>query len=100
MHSTGSGARFALSRFVGFAMEKKRRKANSQMEPQSSNGRDGVDDVAVRQNVQHHAMPAVPDLDVPSLDVPNLGEITSTFEPITDAVPPSASTASAASTAP
>ena len=81
-------------------MEKKRRKANSQMEPQSSNGRDGVDDVAARQNVQHHAMPAVPDLDVPSLDVPNLGEITSTFEPITDVVPPSASTASAASTAP
>ena len=84
-------------------MEKKRRKANSQMEPQSSNGRDGVDDVAARQNVQHHAMPAVPDLDVPSLDVPNLGEITSTFEPITDVVPPSASTtpaATAASTVP
>ena len=99
----GLGARFALSRFVGFAMEKKRWKANSQMEPQSINGRDRMDDVAVRQNVQHHAMPAVPDLDVPSLDVPNLGEITSTFEPITDVVPPSASTApaaTAASTAP
>ncbi|MBW3094365.1 CrcB family protein [Bifidobacterium sp. 64T4] len=72
------------------------------MEPQSSNGRDGAGDVAARQDAQQHAMPTMPimpDLDVPSLDVPNLGEITSTFEPITD-VPPSGAVAASSPAVP
>ena len=49
------------------------------MESQTNNALDGDDAADAWQGIQH--------LDMPDLDVPNLGEITSTFEPITDATP-------------
>ena len=52
------------------------------MESRKNDGRDGGDVVDAWQGVQH--------LDMPDLDIPNLGEITSTFEPVTDVAPPHA----------
>lgn len=52
------------------------------MESRKNDGRDGGDAVDAWQGVQH--------LDMPDLDIPNLGEITSTFEPVTDVAPPHA----------
>ena len=49
------------------------------MESQTNNALDGDDATGAWHGIQH--------LDMPDLDVPNLGEITSTFEPITDATP-------------
>ena len=52
------------------------------MESRKNDGRDGGDVVDAWQGVRH--------LDMPDLDIPNLGEITSTFEPVTDVAPPHA----------
>lgn len=52
------------------------------MESRKNDGCDGGDAVDAWQGVQH--------LDMPDLDIPNLGEITSTFEPVTDVAPPHA----------
>ena len=52
------------------------------MESRKNDGRDGGDAVDAWQGVRH--------LDMPDLDIPNLGEITSTFEPVTDVAPPHA----------
>ena len=52
------------------------------MESRKNDGRDGGDAVDAWQGVQH--------LDMPDLDIPNLGEVTSTFEPVTDVAPPHA----------
>lgn len=57
------------------------------MESRKNDGRDGGDAVDAWQGVQH--------LDMPDLDIPNLGEITSTFEPVTDVAPPPHADASA-----
>lgn len=52
------------------------------MESRKNDGCDGGDAVDAWQGVRH--------LDMPDLDIPNLGEITSTFEPVTDVAPPHA----------
>ena len=52
------------------------------MESRKNDGRDDGDAVDAWQGVRH--------LDMPDLDIPNLGEITSTFEPVTDVAPPHA----------
>lgn len=52
------------------------------MESWKNDGRDDGDAVDAWQGVRH--------LDMPDLDIPNLGEITSTFEPVTDVAPPHA----------